>query len=169
MIVSKNTQNALIEMIGEAFTLNRKVDRMVSVLGTKFACNQAADLIHYNIAHIYPVWADVLGSECLERYNIPVYYPSTPSGGQDYNSVMDIVKDLEKVNLDFQSMLMGCIKIAFDNKDIHIYADLLGLLTEVNKIVGQTILLSDKIDLYKDNITAFDHDIKDFWILEDEH
>ena len=169
MIVSKNTQNALIGMIGEAFTLNRKVDRMVSILGTEFACNQAADLIHHGIAHVFPKWADVLGAVCLERYNIPVYYPATPDGGQNYNSVFDIIKDLEKVNLDFQSMMMGCVKIAFDNKDIHICANLLDLLKEVNKVVGQTILLSDKIDLYKDNIKAFDHDIKDFWILKDEY
>nr|DAN12859.1 MAG TPA: hypothetical protein [Caudoviricetes sp.] len=164
MIVSKNTQNALFEIIGEAFALNRKIDRMVSILGTKFAYNQTANLVHHGIAHYYPILADSLGERCLERYNIPVFYAATPEGGQVYSSVIEIIKDLEKANIEFQSMMMGCTKIAFDNNDIHVYADLLDLLEDVNEVVSQVILLSDKIDIYKDS-PAYDHDIPDFWIL----
>ena len=61
-------------------------------------------------------------------------------------------------------MMMGCAKIAFDNNDIHVYADLLDLLEDVNKIVEQVILLSDKIDVYGDN-PNFDAHVKDFWVL----
>ena len=65
-------------------------------------------------------------------------------------------------------MMMGCAKIAFDNNDIHVYADLLDLLEDVNKIVEQVILLSDKIDIYGDS-PSFDAHIKDnFWILGGE-
>ena len=61
--------------------------------------------------------------------------------------------------------MMGCAKIAFDNNDIHVYADLLDLLKDVNKIVEQVVLLSDKIDIYGDN-PSFDAHIKNnFWIL----
>ena len=64
-------------------------------------------------------------------------------------------------------MMMGCVKIAFDNNDIHVYADLLKLLEDVNKVIEQVILMSDKIDAYGDN-PAYDYDIPDFWILGED-
>ena len=84
MIVTQKTQDAVEQLIGQAFFMNRKIDRMVSVLGVKFAYNNTANLIHLNIAHYFPILADILGEKCLERYNIPVYYPATPDGKEDY-------------------------------------------------------------------------------------
>ena len=108
--------------------------------------------------------ADSLGERCLERYNIPVYYAATPEGGQDYTSVTEIIKDLEKVNIEFQTRMMGSCKLAFENNDIHVYTELLDLLEDVNKIVEQVILLSDKIDVYKDN-PSYDNHVTGFWVL----
>lgn len=169
MIVSKQTVDALYELIKQCFVENRLLDRCVSVLGVKFACNQSAELIHKGIAHYFPALSDKIGESTLERYNIPVVYGETPSGAEDYFSVAEIIHIVNQRVIDFQSMMMGVCRIALDNNDIHVYANLIELLRGVNLIVEQTILLSDKIDLYGDNITAFDHDVKDFWILEDEH
>lgn len=168
MIVSESTQKALIEIIGRCFEENRHFDRLVSVLGVKFAYNNTADLIHAHIAHYFPALSDRIGEKCLERYNIPVYYPATPAGGKDYFSVNEIIKDAEEHIVDFQNMLMGVCKIAQDNNDIHVYADVLDMLEDYNEIVEQAILLSDKIDIYGDN-PSFDAHIKEhFWILGKE-
>lgn len=167
MLVTQNTVNAVTELIGECFKMNRHLDRLVSVLGTKFAYNQTADLVHHGIAHAFPVWADKLGSECLERYNIPVYYAATPEGAQDYDTVIDIIKDLEKVVIEFQAMMMACAKITFENNDIHIYVDLLDLLEDVNKVVEEVVLMSDKIDNYGDNPSYDAHIKNNFWILRE--
>lgn len=165
MIVTKETIDAVTELIGECFKMNRHLDRLVSILGVEFAYNNTADLVHHGIAHYYPGLADELGHRCLERYNIPVYYAPTPAGGQTYTSVTDIIKDLEKKNIEFQTMMIGCCKIAFENDDIHVYSELIDLLEGVNKIVEQVILLSDKIDVYKDD-PSYDAHIGDhFWIL----
>ena len=164
MIVTQATIDAVTELIGDCFKMNRHLDRLVSVLGVEFAYNNTADLVHQGIAHYYPVLADNLGERCLERYNIPVYYAATPEGGQDYTSVTVIIMDLEIVNIAFLSKMMGCCKVAFENNDIHVYAELLDLLEDVNKIVEQVILLSDKIDVYKDN-PSYDHHISSFWVL----
>ena len=164
MIVTQATIDAVTELIGDCFKMNRHLDRLVSVLGVEFAYNNTANLVHQGIAHYYPMLADSLGERCLERYNIPVYYASTPEGGQDYTSVTEIIKDLEKVNIEFQTKMMGCCKVAFENNDIHVYAELLDLLEDVNKIVEQVILLSDKIDVYKDN-PSYDNHVTGFWVL----
>ena len=167
MIVTQATIDAVTELISDCFKMNRHLDRLVSVLGVEFAYNNTANLVHQGIAHYYPMLADSLGERCLERYNIPVYYASTPEGGQDYTSVTEIIKDLEKVNIEFQTKMMGCCKVAFENNDIHVYAELLDLLEDVNKIVEQAILLSDKIDVYKDN-PSYDNHVTGFWILGED-
>lgn len=166
MIVSKQTQEALMELIKQCFVENRKFDRLVSVLGVKFACNQSASLIHKYIAHYFPQLSDKIGELCLERYNISVIYGETPSGAEDYSTVIEIIHTIESRIISFQSMFMGVAKIAFENDDLNVYSDLLTLLTQYNKIVEQAILLGDKIDFYGE-VMSFDHDIDKFWILEE--
>ena len=164
MIVTQKTQDAVEQLIGQAFFMNRKIDRMVSVLGVKFAYNNTANLIHLNIAHYFPILADILGEKCLARYNIPVYYPATPDGKEDYQSVSDIIHRLKELLLEYQTMLMGACKVAMSNNDIHVYADLLDVLEDYNKFPEQGILLADKIALYDDN-PSYDIHVYKFWIL----
>lgn len=169
MIVSQNTQNALMEIIAQCFVENRKIDRMVSIMGVNFACPYSANKIHHQIAHYFPNLSDLIGAKCLERYNISVLYGATPSGMDNYNSLVELIDDLCKRILDFQVMFIGVCKIAEENNDLHVYTDLMGLLIDYNKIVEQAILLKDKIHQYgEDRISSFDHDIDSFWILGGE-
>lgn len=168
MLVTKVTQDALTELIGRCFAENRYTDRLVSVLGVKFAYNNTANLIHHGIAHMYPVLSDEIGEKCLERYNISVEYPATPEGRRDYSSVNEIIKDLEERTIDFQIALMGVCKVAQENGDIHVYSDLLDMLKDYNKIVEQAILLGDKIEIYGTNPSFDSHVANHFWILGDE-
>jgi len=166
MIVSKPTEEALMEIIKQCFIENRKLDRLVSVLGVKFACSDVSKHIHQSIAHYFPQLSDKIGELCLERYNISVLYGETPNGYEDYPSVTNIIETLEHRVIDFQSMLMGVCRIAQDNDDIHVYADMIDLLKDYNKIVEQVILLADKIHYYgEEKIMSFDHDIDHFWVL----
>lgn len=168
MIVSKETQDALMELIKQCFVENRKLDRMVSVLGVEFACNKASSYIHQGIAHYFPQLSDKIGELCLERYNIAVIYGDTPRGDERFANVGEIIKAMETRIIAFQSLFMGVCKIAIDNNDINVYSDLLPLLADYNKIVEQAILIADKYGYYTEqNIMLFDHDFGDFWILGD--
>lgn len=169
-IVTESTIKALYELISQCFYNNRKLDRMVSILNTKFAMNQTADRIHHGIAHWFPALSDLIGERTLERYNIAVIYGDTPSGAEDYDRASDIIAEVERRVIDFQIMFMGACKIALDNNDIHVYADLLDMLEDVNEIVEQVILLNDKMVIYSDErIGAYDHDVPDFWILKESN
>ena len=81
------------------------------------------------------------------------------------SGVKQIIDGFKDHAIDFQSMLIASCKIAMDNNDLHIFADLNDVLEDFNNIVEQTILLSDKIKMYGSNVMAFDHDISTFWIL----
>lgn len=166
MNVTEKTIEALYALITECFKQNRFLDRFVSVLGVKFACNQSAGLIHKNIAHYFPVLSDAIGGRTLERYNIAVKYGATPAGEQEYASVTEMMRILEDDMIAFQNLYMGAMKIAWNNNDLQVYTDLGDLLEGVNEIVEQVILLNDKIGYYgEDRIMSFDHDIDKFWIL----
>lgn len=168
MNVNENTVNAIYILIKQCFEENRWLDRMVSVLGVNFVCNQSSNLIHHNIAHAYPKLSDKIGEMCLERYNIAVEYGETQEGKQNYASVSAMIQELENRSIDFQSMFMGVMKIAWDNNDLQIYSDLSDILSDYNFIVEQVILLNDKIQFYGENeIMKFDHDIDKFWILDE--
>lgn len=170
MMVSKPTQDAIFELIKAAYSANRFLDRCVSVLNVKFAMNQTANLIHRGIAHWFPALSDKIGEQTLERYNISVIYGETPSGAEDYNRASDIIAEVERRVIDFQTMFMGVCKIALDNNDIHVYSDLLDMLEDVNEIVAQVILLNDKMEVYgEERIGAYDHDVPDFWILKEDN
>lgn len=164
MNVQQGTIDALYEIIGECFKYNRWLDRFVSVMGVQFAMNKTSGLIHQNIAHYFPKVSDTIGEKCLENYNITVEYASTPEGKENYLDPKDMFEQLESKIIDFQNMLIKVVNIAQDNKDIQVYADLLDVIKDFNKIVGQVILLNDKAKVYP-NMMSFDHDIDSFWIL----
>ena len=164
MLVSQPTIDAVMELIGESFRLNRRLDRAQSLIGVKFVYPTTAKLVHEYMAHWASGEADALAEKCLERYNIPIIYYATPAGDQDYSSIVEAIKDIERVIIDYQSMFMGCCKVALENNDIHVYADLLDELEDVNEVVEQAILLADKIELYGDK-PSFDNHVKTFWFL----
>ena len=169
MLVHERTQIALQELIIECFQCNRNADRWVSILGVDLVCPKASKLIHHQIAHYFPAVADTIGEKTLERYNISVLYGETkaPKDLPTY-SLLGLMQAFFDMIVDFQSMLMGTIKIALEENDIHVYSDLLTILENYNNIVEQIILLKDKAENYGTNVMAFDHDIDDFWILGEE-
>ena len=166
MIINESTINALYELISECFKYNRRLDRNVSLLNTKFAMNNTSKLCHKEIAHMFPKLADNLGELCLERYNIDVEYGETPEAKFNHASAEDIIKMINEDIIDFQNMFIGCAIIAQKNQDLQVYTDLLELLKDYNKIVEQTILMVDKLELYGDSLSSYDAHIKEhFWIL----
>lgn len=166
MNVSQETINSIFEIVSRSFFINRKLDRIVSVLGVKFALNQIADKIHIGISHLVPIISDQVGERCLERYNITVEYGATPDGKEDFDSAMEIFQTVEDMILYYQNMFIGAMKIAFEKNDIHVFSDLSVILQEVNKIAEQVILLNDKAKSYGEGrLILMDSDIDKFWIL----
>lgn len=165
MNVNKQTIETLYEIINQCFQMNRFCDSLVSVFGVKFAMNNSSDKIHHSICHYFPKLSDDIGEACLERYNIIVEYGETKKERSDYKSVSEMIAILETRVVEFQNMFIGVMKVAFENNDLHVYAELSKQLEQLNKIVGQVILLKDKSDFYGEDAMSFDHDIDKFWIL----
>ena len=165
MNINQMTIDALYEVVAECFRMNRFLDRLVSVLGVNFACNNTASKLHHSVAHFFPAFSDKIGESCLERYNITVEYGATPDGKQNYSSVQEMIQLVEDKTVEFQNMLIGAMKIAFQNDDLQVYSELVELMREYSPIVEQAILLNDKIGFYGDDTMLFDSDVDKFWVL----
>ena len=168
-IITQKTADALQEMVDESFLMTSKIDRMQSVLDSKLSYNNTANLIHHGLAHKYSgYFADEIADLGLQGYDIPVRYGNVPVENTDYASVKELLYDLRDNVLNYNRMLTGCYKVAEDNMDYAVVADLVPILQEHNKIVRQVILLCNKIDIYGDNPSFDQHITSGFWILEKE-
>jgi len=140
---------------------------MQSVLNAKLAYNNTAGFIHEHVAHGYAVKMGDGLAETIEPYNIAIEYGNIPKSNKDYSSVREVLEDLLELTVDFQNKLNMCAKIALDEMDMHVYADLLDIIEDHNKFVQQAILLVDKIHIYGDN-PSFDAHLGHFTIMGGE-
>ena len=165
-IVTNETITALQEMVTESFIMTARIDRMQSVLDADLSYNQTSLLIHHGMAHRYSgYFADEVADLGLQGYDISVNYGDVPTMNKSYSSVKELLYELRDYVVEYQTELNGCYKIAFNNNDFHICADLIDIIKDHNNVVRQMILLCNKIDIYGDN-PSFDAHIKDnFWIL----
>ena len=107
-------------------------------------------------------------AKCYRWIDISVNYGDVPTMNKSYSSVKELLYELRDYVVEYQTELNGCYKIAFNNNDFHICADLIDIIKDHNNVVRQMILLCNKIDIYGDN-PSFDAHIKDnFWILGDK-
>lgn len=166
MNVSQETINVLYELIGQCFKNNRILDRLVSVLGVDFAMSNTANLLHQHYAHKYPQISDIIGEKCLEAYNISVVYAATPAGNQTYNSVKEMLTIVNNMSYDFQNMIIRAMMTSEENNDLQVYVELSDILKEINKMVAQSQLLLDKVDLYGTALYSYDADVNKFFTLE---
>lgn len=161
MYLSDKTSEALDEILGKFFDLNRSFDRAVSILQNKWAMPQAAETIHKNLAHLFPLLADII-SGFKDEWNVASIYPETHRDARDYANLIDMMKTLEGECVDTYEMIKMTYKIAKDEGDLNACAMLLGLTEKMTKIMGQVITLSDKAKQMPTEYDAYDAHIQ-YW------
>lgn len=169
MNVSEKTIEAIHELNGECFAMNRFWDATVSVLGVTYVCQNASKLIHEHIAHWYPHVADLINERCLENFNIVAYYPATPAGDVSYTGLQDMMEQMLAKTLTFQNEVMAVRQVANDNGDFLVVVELDKILLMVNEQFAQMLLIKDKAEQYGEDYTAFDKDFPTFFPLADSN
>ena len=164
--VTQPTINALQEMVDESFIMTARCDRYQSVLDAKFAYNNTALLVHHGFAHVYSgFFGDAVADLGLQGYDITVNYGNVPPMNQQYNSVKEILYELKDYVFDYQNKLNMCWKVAFDNMDIHVAADVFDIIEDHNELVRQVILLCNKIEIYNGSASYDAHVLQHFNLL----
>lgn len=163
MLISEQTSIALDELVGVFFDLNRTTDRMISVMQNEWCMPKAVSIIHPNIAHVYPLLSDKI-TEIKDRYNLSSVYPVTHQDDRNYTNLQDMFGTLLKENEDAYQEIKLVDKIAVENGDFMVQADLVEFMQKFNVLFSQIVTLNDKAIQMPTDYDIFDQHISEWGI-----
>lgn len=152
MRLSDKTSQALDILVGQYFSLNRVFDRAVSWMEVEFAMPNAANIIHHKLAHFWPLMADMV-SDFKHQWNVTTVYPATQAASQGYENLEELTDHLLNNTTLVYDVIKQTYQIAKEEGDFNANAMLQRLMQDMNKVIGQVILLNDKA---KQMPTAYD-------------
>lgn len=163
MSVSLKTSESLDLLVGKAFDLNRSFDRAVSIMQNKWCMPNAANIIHHNLAHLFPLLADVI-SGFKDNWNLTTVYPETHKDDRDYANLLVMMTVLRDEVLDFYEMIKMVYKIADEEGDFNVMALLINFMNKITVIVSQMYTLKDKAEQMPTGWDVFDNHISQWGI-----
>lgn len=165
MLISKETEEKVNLIIQRMFYHNRTWDRFLAFSSVEWALSNFNSVFHSNLAHLYPLLADV-ASDILLRYNIAPKYYETPSDTRTYGSLIDFFNINVNEHVETYELIKSAIDTATVNSDLNVETDLKNLLKIFNRFMEQALLLKDKAQIYGDNkIPEFDYACEQFYVL----
>lgn len=163
MSISLKTSESLDLLVGKAFDLNRSFDRAVSIMQNKWCMPNAANIIHHNLAHLFPLLADVI-SGFKDNWNLTTVYPETHKDDRDYSNLLAMMTILRDEVLDFYEMIKMVYKIAEEENDFNVMAMLIDFMNKLTIVVSQMYTLKDKAEQMPTDWDTFDNHISQWGI-----
>lgn len=148
-LISEKLNNRLNELIGKCFSINRMLDRGMSLLMVRWKMVRTSTLLHPAIAHAYPgdKFADAISGYQGQRDNESIY-PSTPTGNKEYNNPLEFFRDYHRENLELEDMIKDTIDQAIEEGDLTTKKFLDGLLESLIPYTAQSQTLIDLCEQY---------------------
>lgn len=109
--ISDEVKKALTGIYGLLFIGNAKCDNMAGQLDVKFVMPNLSHLIHYHLAHEFPVMADVIGDYAAER-NEYLPRPNVPAEATDYQNIKVMFEDLLEYMVDLEDAVKEVIAMS---------------------------------------------------------
>lgn len=148
-LISEKLNHELDLLIGQAFALNRMLDRGMSLLAVRWKLVQSSKVLHEKAAHAYPsdLFADSISDYQALRDNESIY-PATPIGDRNYDSPLDFFLDYHKENLKFEDMIKDTVDEAIEEGDVTTKVFLDGLLSRLTPYIALSQTLVDLATQY---------------------
>lgn len=164
MLIHDSTKLKMDEMAQRFFWMNKKLDRMKSVLNTRFAMPLLSNKLHLEVAHSYPLLADVV-NDIEEMFNYDANYLEVEGATETYEDVDTMIGQLYEWTLETNDQLNELMGIAKENGDYNVYNQLIELSNKYSKYVANSILLVDKKQQYGERLYAMDAQVDKWWVL----
>ena len=166
-LISKEMKVSLEKIISHCFYNNRILDRMCSILSVTFVMPITSNILHHNLAHLYPLLADDI-SDYMDSRDWTTIYGETPIGDQEYDTVLDCFNKILEINLRLESLIKESIVLAQSINDYSTKVYLERFLLKILPITKDILLLIDKAEMYGNSdmsLMKLDHDIVSFDIF----
>lgn len=169
-LITANMKLSLEKIITHCFYCNRITDRICSLLSVKFVMPITSGIIHQNLAHRYPLLADVI-SDYMDARDCTTIYGETPSGDQDYDRPIDCFNKILEINLNLENLTKEAIVLAQSINDYTTKVYLEDFLEDIIPITKDILSLVDKAEMYGNSdsdMMRFDKDIYAFGLFGEE-
>lgn len=164
MLISEKTSKDLDILYSQFFNLNSLFDNACSFMLNEWAMVKASDIIHHNLAHIFPIFADMV-SEIKDDYDMRSVRLEVPAHTENYGNLKDMTANL----LNECALLYQMIKLAYTTSvnegDFNVQVGLIDIMKKYNKILGQVITLDNKAQQLGENYDMFDAHIENWGIV----
>lgn len=153
MRMTANSYLKMNELIGKCFDTNARIDNLAYNLDYHYL-NEIAKVVHQNIAHVAPEWADLVSNKMLELNARPVRYTI---GGyiDEITSLKDIFSELSTALMSLRDLTKELIETAdIDGDDeVRIFAEeFLTILSPYIKQADEWINVANILDEHTINI-----------------
>lgn len=158
MRISKESYDGMNALTAMCFNANAIIDNLAYSLDYHYY-TKIADIVHHNVAHVMPVWADLITDEMLQLSARPI---RKDIGGYntDYNDLKEIFNVLMKTLLEIRGATKELIESADMGGDdeVRIFGeDFLMKIQPYIKQVDEWIAAANNIDPYTLNIHILDY------------
>lgn len=163
-LIHEETLIALDKMSQRFFWMNKKLDRIKSVLDVDFTMPVLSGLIHENLAHKYPLLADEI-NDIQEKFNYSANYLGVEGATEEYSTVLEMMEKLHTWTVETNEQLNQTIEVAKRNGDWNVFWKLSPISIQYSDYISNAILLKDKAMGYGNNLMAMDKDSPVWWKL----
>lgn len=163
MLINEQTSKELDILYGQFFNLNSGFDNAVSFMLNEWAMVQASEIIHQNLAHLFPLLADKV-SEIKDDYDERSIRPVVSEHAESYDNLVDMFDALLEECTATYEMIKIVNNTAVENGDFNVHVGLISLMQDYNKVIGQVITLDNKAHQLVDDFISFDTYVKDWGI-----
>lgn len=163
MLIHEETSEALDVLYGAFFDLNATLDRVASVMLNDFSMPNAGEIVHLNISHTMPLFADVV-SEIKDNYNLSSIRPEVHKDDRNYSNLSDMFSTVLKEFSEVYEIMNKVVDIAIAHRDRNVTSDMYRLFRKYNIIMGQVNTLNDKAQQMPTDFDKFDFNISKWGI-----
>lgn len=163
MLINEKTSKELDVLYGQFFNLNSLFDNAVSYMLNEWAMVNSSQVIHQNLAHLFPVLADKV-SEIKDDFDERSVRPEVPEHKEAYKDLADMFDRLLDECVATYNMIKIVNTTAVESGDLNVHVGLISLVGDFNKVIGQVITLNNKAHQLVNNPDMFDFHINSWGI-----
>lgn len=153
-LISDRMEKELTNLYGLCFIGNSICDNFVTQLAVKFVMPNTSNIVHYNMAHVYPELADFIGEYAQDR-NSWLHRPLVPAHTEDYSGLKPMFDILLQYMIDFEKQVGYVMDIAISEDDKQTLKNLDKFLRKLKVLTKMCLDFCDYIEANGD--TPKDH------------
>lgn len=115
-LISDRMESALTGLYGLCFTGNSICDNLVTQLGVKFVMPRTSDIIHYAMAHEFPLLGDDIAEYAAAR-NSYLHRPAVAAHMEEYENLTSMFASLLDFMIAFEKEVGKVIDLAIAEDD----------------------------------------------------